>query len=136
MPKRAPAKVAVSPKATRIVSWICPCGSMKIPQKRSTNPPTESTNAAMSCSSIFIFFKIRCKYAHNFGGFANFSPKSPPLYAQAYLRKASMLASVMGCPKHSMRMARCLSGMFCPQRWLSRSWISWVGMIVFVSIMI
>ena len=51
MPKSAPAKVAVSPKATRSVSWIWPCGSMKMPQKSNMSPPIESTKAAMSCKS-------------------------------------------------------------------------------------
>ena len=27
--------------------------------------------------------EIECKYAHNFEGFANFSPKSPPISYQA-----------------------------------------------------
>ena len=49
MPKSAPAKVAVSPKATRSVSWICPCGSMKMPQKSNMSPPMESTVAVISC---------------------------------------------------------------------------------------
>ena len=70
------------------------------------------------------------KYAHILGLFANFSPKSSPTYCQAYFRNASMLASVMGCPKHSIRIARCLSEIFRPQRWLTRSWMSCVFMML------
>lgn len=70
------------------------------------------------------------KYAYIFGLFANFSPKSSPTYYQAYFRNASMLASVMGCPKHSIRIARCLSEIFRPQRWLTRSWMSCVFMML------
>ena len=49
MPKSAPAKVAVSPKATRSVSWICPCGSIKTPQKSNISPPNDKMAAEMSC---------------------------------------------------------------------------------------
>ena len=49
---------------------------------------------------------------------------------QAYLRKASILVSETDSPvissKRSMRSSRCLMGMICPARWLSRSCISWV----------
>ena len=79
MPNRAPAKVAVSPKATRSVSWICPCGSIKTPQKSNISPPNDKMAAEMSCRCsvrivVGIFFKSECKYAHVFEVFANFRP--------------------------------------------------------------
>ena len=61
-------------------------------------------------------FEIRCKYAHIFEVFANFFPKSFPLYAQAYFKKASIFVSETGCPKHSKRIRTCLIGMFLPAR--------------------
>ena len=54
MPNNAPAKVAVSPKATSKVSWIWPCGSMKMPQKSRTKPPMERIKADISCKSNLI----------------------------------------------------------------------------------
>ena len=59
-----------------------------------------------------------------------FSPKSPPIYSHAYFRKAPILLSVIGSPKHSMRMARCLRGMWRPHRRLTRSWMSCVFMML------
>ena len=44
-----PAKVATSPKATRTVSWITPCGAMSMPTKRRISPPMESIAAVTSC---------------------------------------------------------------------------------------
>ena len=64
MPIIEPAKVATSPNATRSVSWICPCGSMSTPVKRSASPPMERTAAVISCmirSFIYVIFEIRCK---------------------------------------------------------------------------
>ena len=137
MPISAPEKVATSPNATRSDSWICPSGSIKSPQNNNTRPPKLRTEAVMSCKFTFIFllfFEIECKYAHIFGGFANFLPKSFPTHHQAYFRKASILLSETGCPwissKRSMRVSRCLMGMICPARWLSRSWISCVVMML------
>ena len=71
MPKRAPAKVAVSPKATRRVSWICPWGSMKMPQKSKISPPIERTEAVISCVFGAMIFKIFCKDIPEKGTFAN-----------------------------------------------------------------
>ena len=71
MPKRAPAKVAVSPKATNSVSWICPCGSMNTPKNNNVNPPIERTNAVISCVFGFMIFEILCKDTHKNGVFAN-----------------------------------------------------------------
>ena len=79
MPISAPEKVATSPNATRSDSWIWPSGSIKSPQNNNTRPPKLRTEAVMSCKFTFIFllfFEIECKYAHNFGGFAIFFPKS------------------------------------------------------------
>ena len=50
--------MAVSPKATRRVSWIWPCGSMKMPQKRSMRPPILKTVAVINCISILIMFRF------------------------------------------------------------------------------
>ena len=58
MPKSAPAKVAVSPKATNNVSWICPCGSIKTPKNNNVSPPIERTNAVMSCVFGFIYQNV------------------------------------------------------------------------------
>ena len=96
MPISAPEKVATSPNATRSDSWIWPSGSMKTPQNNNTRPPRDKTAAVMSWMlgrCIAIKIEIECKYAHNFGGFANFLTKSFPIGYQAYWRKASMLVS-------------------------------------------
>ena len=61
MPKRAPEKVAVSPNATSSVSWICPCGSIKIPQKSKISPPIERTEAVISWVFGVMFVKFCAK---------------------------------------------------------------------------
>ena len=61
MPKSAPEKVAVSPNATSSVSWICPCGSIKIPQKSKISPPIERTEAVISCVFGAMFMKFCAK---------------------------------------------------------------------------
>ena len=66
MPMIAPAKVATSPKATRIVSCISPCGASRAPRYSRPIPAKVSAAAMMSCAifsgDLFIsVFEIRCK---------------------------------------------------------------------------
>ena len=71
MPISAPEKVATSPNATRSDSCICPCGSIKTPQKRSISPPKLKIAAVINWIFGFMILKILCKDTHKNGTFAN-----------------------------------------------------------------
>ena len=62
MPMIAPAKVATSPKATRIVSCISPCGASSVPRYSRPIPAKVSAAAMMSCAifsgDLFIRFRF------------------------------------------------------------------------------
>ena len=54
IPKSAPAKVAISPKATSSVSCSCPFGSIYTPQKRRIIPPSARIAAVNICKFDFM----------------------------------------------------------------------------------
>ena len=50
--------MATSPKPTKRLSWISPCGAINAPQNRSTNPPIESTAAVINWMLAFIGYLL------------------------------------------------------------------------------
>ena len=50
-----PAKVAISPNATRTVSWISPCGARSVPTKSNAMPASDKMAAINSCMSDSFF---------------------------------------------------------------------------------
>ena len=59
MPNNAPANVATSPKPTKRLSWICPCGAINTPQNSKIKPPMDSTDAVSNCMFSFIDASFR-----------------------------------------------------------------------------
>ena len=80
MPIIEPAKVATSPNATRSVSWICPCGSMSTPVKRSASPPIERTAAVISCMIRSFMSELKIKNSKSKIMLAELAARAGPLF--------------------------------------------------------